>query len=133
MERRIESSDAAGTVASRIGKRFALPVLLATYFALALGASRTKSPTFDELPHITAGYTYWTFNDYRLDPDNGNWAQRIIALPLLWSNLRFPSRDQLAWHVSDHWTISDQFFYESGNDPDMIVQRGRIMTAVVST
>jgi hypothetical protein len=115
--------------------RTAIPLvaLLSAYFAMAVSAAATKSPTFDELPHITAGYTYWELKDYRLDPDNGNLAQRVIGLPLLSRDLRFPSLDQLAWRVSDMWTISDQFFYESSNDPDEIVRRARMSVALLST
>ena len=40
-----------------------------------------KSMTFDEMAHLTGGYTYWAFDDYRLHPENGNWPQRLGALP----------------------------------------------------
>ena len=36
----------------------------------------------DEPTHLTAGYSYWLKNDYRLDPENGNWPARWAALPL---------------------------------------------------
>ena len=55
--------------------------LLALYDVMALSAASEKSMTFDEMAHLTGGYTYWAFNDYRLHPENGNWPQRLGALP----------------------------------------------------
>ena len=58
--------------------------LLALYWVMAVSAVRQKSPTFDELPHLTAGYSYWTLKDFRLHPENGALPQRWASLPLLW-------------------------------------------------
>jgi len=44
--------------------------------AMAVTAVNTKSPTFDEPQHLTAGYSYWVTNDFRLDPENGNLPAR---------------------------------------------------------
>jgi hypothetical protein len=64
-------------------------LLAALHVALAITAALEKSPTFDEPTHLTAGYSYWLKNDYRLDPENGNWLARWAALPLLWSRPAF--------------------------------------------
>ena len=48
--------------------------------AMAVTAVNTKSPTFDEPQHLTAGYSYFVTNDFRLDPENGN-------LPAIWAAL----------------------------------------------
>jgi hypothetical protein len=48
---------------------------------MAVTAVNTKSPTFDEPQHLTAGYSYWVTNDFRLDPENGNLPARWAALP----------------------------------------------------
>jgi hypothetical protein len=44
--------------------------LLALYYVMALTAAGQKSMTFDEMAHLTGGYTYWAFDDYRLHPEN---------------------------------------------------------------
>jgi hypothetical protein len=99
---------------------------------LTLSAAARKSPAFDELIYLTGGYSYWTLNDYRLNPDNGNLTQRLEALPLLASRVSFPSLDQDAWRQSHLWKIARQFFYECGNDADSLVMKGRFVVAMVS-
>jgi hypothetical protein len=103
----------------------------AIYFALAMFGASNKSGTFDEFAHVTGGYSYWTLNDYRVQPENGNWAQRIVALPAVASDTRFPSLDQPAWERSDFWAISDQFFFGGANDADALLRRARMVVALV--
>lgn len=95
--------------------------LLGLYVWMAASVSSRHSVTVDELAHITAGYAYWTRNDYRLQPENGNLPQRLGALPLLLGDVRFPERD-LAWQVSDVWKAGFDFFYTSGNAPNAMLQ-----------
>src|SRR5258708_8283708 len=109
-----------------------LPVVAAvvTYFAMAVHGTTHKSATFDEFPHVTAGYSYWAYNDYRLQPENGNWPQRLVGLPLVLSGNRFPSLEQDAWRKSDMWALSEQFFFGGANDANGMLRRARIMVAL---
>ena len=104
-------------------------LLAALHAALAITAAIEKSPTFDEPTHLTAGYSYWLKNDYRLDPENGNWLARWAALPLLWSRPAFGGNP--AWNQGDVGRVSERFLYHSGNDSDRVMLQGRSMTAVV--
>ncbi|HEX4130069.1 MAG TPA: glycosyltransferase family 39 protein [Pirellulales bacterium] len=90
-----------------------VPVLLTAYWLLALGSSANKSNTFDEIAHITAGYSYWSQNDYRLQPENGNWPQRWMAIPLVVLGYQYPdlTNDQ-AWQVSSVWEVGKSFFFK---------------------
>ena len=108
-----------------VARAAAVLALLALYYVMALTAAAQKSMTFDELAHLTGGYSYWTQNDYRLHPENGNWPQRLGALPALLGGARFPSLQQPAWTKSDVYAIGDQFLYSSGNDAGTLLQRGR--------
>lgn len=105
--------------------------LLAIYAGLALGAVRGKCVTFDETAHLTAGYSYWLADDYRLQPENGNLPQRWAALPLLIPKPRFPDLDGPAWWLSNVWQLGWQFFYRVGNDADQMLFAGRAMIAVL--
>jgi len=59
-----------------------LALLLALgHAALATLAMREKSTTADELAHVTGGYTFNRWHDYRLQPENGNLPQRWQTLP----------------------------------------------------
>jgi hypothetical protein len=69
-----------------------IAVLIAVLQAgMAVTAVNTKSPTFDEPQHLTAGYSYWVRNDFRLDPENGNLPMRWAALPLWFNHAKFVS------------------------------------------
>jgi len=118
-------------------RRHGLEILLVTallliHFTLAVSSVRHKSNTFDEYIHLTAGYSYWAENDYRLQPENGNFPQRWAALPLLFSNLAFPGSDTHLWKTPNVWEIGYQFFYALGNNPDTMLLQGRTMICLLS-
>src|SRR5256885_10528880 len=121
-------------VADRIAAKRALVtfiaiLLAALHVALAITAALEKSPTFDEPTHLTAGYSYWLKNDYRLDPENGIWPARWASLPLVLSRPIFP--ENAAWRQADVGQVSERFLYHSGNNSERIVLLGRSMIGVV--
>jgi hypothetical protein len=99
--------------------------LLVAYFLLATSAAATKSNTFDEIAHVTAGFAYWTLDDYRFQPENGNFPQRLAALPAVLAGATFPSLDDPNWRRSDVYAFGRTFFFESGNDIDRLLALGR--------
>jgi hypothetical protein len=107
-------------------------LLLALHFAMAVASKRHESNTSDEIAHVTGGYSYWTLNDYRLQPENGNLAQRWVALPLLIRGSRFPTLDQSYWRKSDVWVMGHEFFYETGEDHFPKLMAARAMTGLIS-
>lgn len=104
--------------------------LAVCYWIMAVSGQLEKSTTFDEIAHLTAGYSYWLADDYRLHPENGVLPQRWVALPLLIGNYRFPSRDQPAWRGANVWDLGDQFFHRLGNPLEAMLFRGRAMIAL---
>jgi Dolichyl-phosphate-mannose-protein mannosyltransferase len=106
-------------------------VLLGAYWWMATSASRTIGTTGDEIAHLTAGYSYWKTDDYRLQPENGNLPQRWAALPLLDRGLAFPKLDQYSWRISDVWDMGFQWFYTQGNDLPGMLFAGRAMIALL--
>ena len=103
-------------------------------FSLAVDSLRRESVTIDEPLHLTAGYTFWAFGDYRLQESHGALPQRWFALPLLVANVKFPSRDDDSWHHPGFLGLQtcQKFFYNSGNNPDALVFRGRLMAVVIA-
>jgi hypothetical protein len=99
---------------------------------MAITAVREKSPTYDEPAHLTAGYSYWLTNDFRLNPENGNLPQRWAALPLLISRPNFIALDDQSWTAASKKLTAHQLFYERGNDSDFMLRQGRMMIAVFS-
>jgi hypothetical protein len=108
----------------------AAAVLIAVFYVLMLASAADKSLTADETRHATAGYTYWRFNDYRLNPGNGSLAQRIMALPLLTGRFRFPSPDSAGWRSSDELAVGDAWFNQLGNNVEAMLARGRAVCAL---
>ena len=105
-------------------------VLVAVLHAfMAVTAVNTKSPTFDEPQHLTAGFSCWK-NDFRLDPENGNLVARWAALPLVFGNLRFVSAGDPNWQRADEGKTAHRFFYELGNDPDQMIAQARLMMSI---
>ncbi len=110
----------------------AVACLLLAHYAIAFTATLDASATFDEVLHIASGLSYWKFDDYRLQPENGNLPQRWCALPLLVMGYSFPE-DEAAWRRSDSFSLGRELLYESGNDPAVILCAARAMAAVWST
>src|SRR6266446_3919575 len=108
-----------------------LAILIAVlHTAMAVTAVNTKSPTFDEPQHLTAGYSYWVTNDFRLDPENGNLPARWAALPLLLSDTKFVPLNDRGWQRADEGRTGHQFFYETGNDSDRMLGQARMMMSI---
>jgi hypothetical protein len=103
--------------------------LLAWYFASSVSAVADKCTTYDEVFHLTGGYSSWKLGDFRMQPENGVLPQRWAAIPLLMRNTKFPDLDQDFWRRSNK--IGEQFLYNFGNDADAIMLRGRTMIALL--
>ena len=76
----------------------AVAALLVLFWWLAVSASRVKSQTSDELPHLTAGFAYDKFGDFRMQPENGNLPQRLFGLPGLLADARSRARQSVSLH-----------------------------------
>ncbi len=120
------------TARLKAGALAAAALLLALHFAMAVASKRGESTTSDEIAHLTGGFTYWTFGDYRLQPENGNLPQRWVALPAYLAGHRFPDLDQPYWRKSDVWVMGHEFFYETGEDHFPMLMAARAMTALLS-
>ena len=112
----------------------AVACLLAVHATLAWTATLGMGPTFDEPAHIASGLSYWRFNDYRLQPENGNLPQRWCALPLLFMDVTFPQLEgNQPWAHSVAPNVGRQLLYLSGNDPAAILAASRAMAVIWST
>jgi hypothetical protein len=105
--------------------------LLIAHSALAFTATLDASATFDEVLHIASGLSYWTTDDYRLQPENGNLPQRWCAVPLVALGYRLPE-DEVAWRQSDSFRLGRSLLYESGHDPAVILAAARGMATIWS-
>ncbi len=103
--------------------------LLVLFWGLAVSASTRWSQTSDELPHITAGYAFDRWGDYRLQPENGILPQRLFGLSPLLLGATFPE-DVDHWRKSQDWQLGWDFFYGLDNPTDRIVFWARALNAL---
>lgn len=110
-------------------------LLLAAQWWLGVSATRELGVTTDELVHVTGGFSYWKFNDYRLQPENGNLPQRLAGLPWVLGGARMDTTgpDPQAWPESDVWHIGHAFFFGSGNNTDYLLLLSRALMALTGT
>lgn len=101
--------------------------LLVLHAGIALEASTHKSTTNDEVAHITGGYTFNQFGDFRIQPENGVLPQRWHGLGLAPLDPAFPNLESVPWTQGLAYQVSYDFFYRSGNDPDALLLAARTM------
>lgn len=89
-----------------------------------------KSTTGDELAHITGGYNFNHWDDFRMHPENGILPQRWQTLPLVLSGVNYPSLAEDSWKKSDVWLLGYRFFYLSGNDHLRMLAAARAMNSL---
>jgi hypothetical protein len=122
---------------SRFVFQLVLLALAGLHVWLAASVSDKLGVTSDEIAHLTAGTSYWTERDYRLQPENGLLPQRLAALPLALSpDIHYPDihgdptiADE--WARGGVWNVGARYFFESGNDLASLLQRARWMIALL--
>ena len=103
----------------------------AVYLVLTVTASRSNSLTYDELAHLTAGLSYVTTGDFRLQPENGWLPQMLIGLGLRAGGITPPAFAGDAWNRSDVWEVGRQWFATTADVPADILFWGRLPIALL--
>lgn len=111
----------------RLGQMLLVVLLLGVFALSALYSITKKSPTSDEGIHLTAGYSYWQDNDYRLQPENGNLPQRWAAIPLLFQPINQYGHNHYYWKTGNVWELEWVFLYLIKNDPFWMIFTARSM------
>jgi dolichyl-phosphate-mannose-protein mannosyltransferase len=109
-----------------------LLLIIISSFLLMIGPAQQDSAIMDEPAHISAGYSYLKFQDYRLNPEHPPLIKILSAAPLLLPSINqqisFPlESDSWKNQVNGQWEVGNQFLYESGNDADKIIFYSRII------
>ena len=106
-------------------------MVAATYWVMAVTAVTGKSVAYDEIAHLTGGYTYWLRNDFRLDAMSGPLPQRLAGLPLLLMAPAFPPADDPDWLGARVMDLGGRMLFKSGNDAMRLLMAGRMMIALL--
>lgn len=111
-------------------KYFLLIALSALLSAILIFQAWQDSGTYDEVAHITAGYTYVYQNDFRLYPDNPPLIKMITVLPWIpiVNSINFPSTSKYWTDPKniDQWSLGREFLYQSGNNADLLIFLSRL-------
>lgn len=97
----------------------------AVFIALSVGEMWDESVTTDELVHLSAGYTYVTRLDYRLNPEHPALVKLLAALPLLAADVRWPGEPEW-WTRGLQWQFGYKLLYQSGNSSRKLLLLGRL-------
>ena len=106
-------------------------MLLVVMFILQIGSSWSESQTIDEAVHLTAGYSYLTTGDYRLNPEHPPLIKMFSALPLLALDLTFDTSSS-DWQSAEQWSFSRSFIYENTVPGELLLQLGRVPNMLLS-
>ncbi len=106
-------------------------LLLAGFAVMGLTAAEHHSPTFDEVPHLTAGYSIWAGGDHRV-ADPTHLPQWWYGMPLNLMDVNFVERDDPFWRWPDELLLGHKVMYHRGNDPMAMIRAGRIMAALLA-
>jgi len=79
-----DHSPRAASASRRLLEGVVVLLFCAIFAASVISFARNASATFDEIAHLSAGYAYLHWNDYRLNPEHPPLAKDLAALPLLW-------------------------------------------------
>lgn len=115
---------------------FAAILILAGMFFIMLFSSISDSATFDEVAHISAGFSYLTQKDSRINPEHPPLIKDLATFPLLFLHLKSNFEKQESWslkNVNDRqWALGGYFLYESGNNPDKILFWSRLPIIILT-
>lgn len=111
---------------------FMAGAIILSVLGLAIFSVKNDSITTDESPHITAGYSYLTQRDMRLNPEHPPLIKDLAALPLLFQKINFDTSHS-AWgkDVNGQWNFGPHFLFESGNNPDKIAFSARLAVMLI--
>ena len=131
-----KTRDAAGSLLDRLEaflERRAGPLAALLLALLALQGIvfiAESSQTSDEAAHLSAGYSYLTRLDFRLNPEHPPLIKELAALPLLPLGLDFP--EGALWQMAEEWNIGRIFVHENRLPNDTILFLGRLPVLALS-
>ena len=100
--------------------------VLALFWIFMVASLRDKSLTFDEVVYAASGYAQWHYGDYRIQPENGQLAERVAGLPMELSLAPIPAPDPESWRNADQWQLGGQWIYRKGGDAEGVGFDGRM-------
>ncbi|MFC2092138.1 glycosyltransferase family 39 protein [Elusimicrobiota bacterium] len=117
-------------------------ILLCLVFSLiCISSYIKKSPTYDEVQHLSAGYALLKTGEFDIGIGHPHLFRYIIGLPVLFMDPAYPeahplfqrklSNDPRKWSMMQDYSFAEEFFYNSGNNPDRLFFWGRFFSVLI--
>ncbi|MCX6809349.1 MAG: glycosyltransferase family 39 protein [Candidatus Berkelbacteria bacterium] len=102
--------------------------------------AKNQSATTDEKVHIPAGFSYWKFKNYYLNPEHPPLAKLLVGLPIYLEHPQYPETNELFKVASgfyyDSWlearTWGESVLYYSGNNLHEILFSARLVNIILT-
>ena len=120
---------------AKITPRFELIVaalLIGFFWLVSVYSVTEKSATQDEGLHLISGLSYWLFDDYRLQPENGNLPQRLGSLPAYLLGAHLVPEDHSLWTNAEQFRLGTVGLYGIGNEGIWLLFLGRVVMITCS-
>ncbi len=106
------------------------------FLLTAWPALEENSGTYDEPVLVSAGYTYLTRGDFRLNPEHPPLVKELLALPLLRLSPRVSTDAERAFAAAvdrpdAQYVFGDRFFYRD-NAPQPLLWRARVLVLALA-
>jgi len=121
---------------------FTLLILFSIGFAFVqmVFLAKNQSITTDEKVHIPAGFSYWQFKNFYLNPEHPPLAKLLVALPIFLEQPKYPATDELfkkasgfyydSWQEARSWGQGLLFY--SGNNLQEILFSARMVNIILA-
>ncbi len=106
-------------------------LLLATIFCLHVFSAQQESQTIDEAVHLTAGVSYVTTGDFRLNPEHPPLIKELAALPVILAGAKFPITST-NWKTWNQYALGSEFLYHNILSHQTILLLGRLPIILLS-
>jgi hypothetical protein len=118
-----------------LGSVLAAGALAAAFFLQSFLASLSKSPTFDEPAHISAGLSYWRTGQFGANLQHPPLLKEIGALPLVLQGVPWPQTPQAASLVRGARGLEYPIGFDilNANGPDRVLFWSRLPFAILGT
>ncbi len=137
------SARADAAPASRIGRRTAVvigAILLGFQFLLQLHLCAVDAQTSDEGVHLSAGYSYWEWGNFQLNPEHPPLVKLLAGATAHLVHPVFPTvqhPDRVATFFYDSWrenrALGEAFLYQVGNDAERLLFYGRLPVVMLTS
>jgi hypothetical protein len=109
----------------------AADLLLSIMAGVGISSGVQENATADEAVNLSAGFSYLTLRDYRMDPEHPPLGKMQNAIPLLFLKPHLPTEDA-NWASGDEYPFGNKFLYENRVPAEELLFSARAITILIT-